>query len=596
MMASNIKNIENNGSIDRKVTKLKIRDSKCSNYMHMTSDELVENEHISFCNESNKDIYCNKNKSLETNTITEFSEQEVEHTLYKDSQNINTSTKHIDTLFTVSNSALRMKNQNRSPIINCTISQVPTEYSKNIINNELLCSHTTLKPTLYEQCSDLSNIEECEDTSSSVSQTCLQGIGNDFTQYAFDNNNVTSNIEKCIKVYSHKRHKSMDEIKRNNVLTNVNNVMHNPSTDCIDLLDEPSTNDIPVTLLTSLDMESAEYIISLSTENIQSIVGAKFNEQNKLNIYQNDCQHIVQYSNREDNINKKELNTGHPENSNYMKPILRRSLRINQHDPDGTTNSNEISKEHNRREKYFRKSNSLNKLEMSTKRKRKVKSVDYRISEQGINNILHLNKKTFKSSHKNRTKLIKKRNDKSQRVTVSRRRKEQSIKITNRMKCDISQMTELKSILTPSRLNTMEHVNRALWGDMSDYSEDYENKVDLDESALNTKIPFAVGLLPLRTALEKMQATPDYQPRKTRSSVVSIKQETNFFKQKSYTYSNKITASTRQHFSTSHPKEDAKTVCRIQIRAAPSEYMQKRKKHFTTNMATLKPSAIINKQ
>ncbi|XP_078045986.1 uncharacterized protein LOC144474706 [Augochlora pura] len=587
-MASNINNIENNEGIDKKVTKLQIRDSKCNNYMHMMSDEFVKNEHISFCNESNKDIYCNENKSLGTNTITEFSEQKSEHTLYEESQNIHTGTKHIDTLFTVSNCALRMKNQNCPPIISCTISKVPTEYSKNMVINNEFSSRTTLKPTLYEQCCDLSNVEECDniETSSSVSQSCLQEIGNDFTQYTYDNSNATSNIGKSIKVYSHKRHKTMDETKRNNVLTSVNNVMHNPSTECIDLLDEPSANDIPVTLLTSLDMESAEYIISLSNENIQSIVGAKFDEQNKLNIYKKDCQHIVQYGNRKDSTNKKELNTGY---SNCMKPILRRSLRINQHDTDGTKSSSEISKEHNRTKKYFGKSNCLNKLEMSTKKKRKVKDVDYRISEQ---NVLHLNKKTIKSLHKDRTKLIKKRNDKSQRVTVGRRKKGQ----TNKMKCDISEIAELETILTPSRLNTMEHINRALWGDMSDYLEDYENNVDLNESAPNTEIPFAVGLLPLRTALEKMQATPDYQPRKTRSSVVSIKQETNFFKQKSYTYSNKITASTRQHFSTSHSKEDAKTVCHIQIRAAPSEYIQKRKRHFTTNVATLKTSAIMNKQ
>lgn len=41
---------------------------------------------------------------------------------------------------------------------------------------------------------------------------------------------------------------------------------------------------------------------------------------------------------------------------------------------------------------------------------------------------------------------------------------------------------------------------------------------DDDDETASKDIPLAVGLLPLRTALERIQATPEHQPRKTRSS------------------------------------------------------------------------------
>ncbi|XP_067011144.2 enolase-phosphatase E1 [Anabrus simplex] len=54
-----------------------------------------------------------------------------------------------------------------------------------------------------------------------------------------------------------------------------------------------------------------------------------------------------------------------------------------------------------------------------------------------------------------------------------------------------------------------------------DSSELDEDLGDNEAGAIvspNKDIPFAVGLLPLKTALEKLQAMPEYQPRKTRSS------------------------------------------------------------------------------
>ena len=130
---------------------------------------------------------------------------------------------------------------------------------------------------------------------------------------------------------------------------------------------------------------------------------------------------------------------------------------------------------------------------------------------------------------------------------------------------------------------------------MSDFPEDYENKVNLMECTPNTEIPFAVGLLPLRTALEKMQATPDHQPRKTRSSVAPVRQDIDNLKRKNCTHLGKVTDSKRQNTCINHPKENAKAVCHIRIRTAPSQYVRNRKKYLSTDVNTLEPPTIINK-
>lgn len=439
----------------------------------------------------------------------------------------------------------------------------------------------------------LEDIDECEESSMSLSQSCLQQIEEDFVQCKFEGStDVPSKVGKCVKVYTHKRRKSVDELKIK--LTDMNNVIQNPpSTDCIDLLDEPSTNDIPVTLLTSLDMESAEYIISLSTENIQSIVGTTVTEQHTLNSCKK-IEQIIEYNTQKDNINKIELNTENTETSNYTKPILRRSLRLNQQETEEAMNNNESIKDPHEKEKHLKKSNFSNKTELCIKRKRKIKDMDRKVAERGINNVMQPIKKTFNNSRKSTEKLIVKKNNK---CTLSNKEKdEQTVKATNKLKCDISETTEIDSIFTLPKLNTIEHINRALWGDMSDFAEDYENKINLLECTPNTEIPFAVGLLPLRTALEKMQATPDYQPRKTRSSVAPIRQDINYLKRKNCTSLSKVVDSKKQNTCINNdPKENAKAVCHIQIRTAPPQYVRNRKKFLSTDVNALEPPAIVNK-
>lgn len=594
MMSSTVGNFEINTNMDKKVTKSEIINSTCNNTDHIDvqCDKLVNDECFVLCNESNSDVNSSENQSLEGNTTSDPPEQELEHMLYEDSQDFETNAEQTNTLFSVGNSTKLVGTENSIVLTNDKMKEVSNRYLETrMINSDTLCTNNELKPLLYEQCCDFSDIDECEGSSMSLSQSCLQQIEEDFAQYKFEGTDVPSKVGKCVKVYTHKRRKSIDDIK--NKLTDVNNIIQNPpSTDCIDLLDEPSTNDIPVTLLTSLDMESAEYIISLSTENIQSIVGTTLAEQHTLNTCKK-IEQIIEYNTQQDSLNKIELNTENTEAPNYTKPILRRSLRLNQQEIEETINNNEVVKDLQEKEKHFKKSNFSNRAELCIKKKRKIKVTDRKVPEQAINNVMQPIRKTFNNSRRNAEKLIVRRNNKS---TLSNKGKdEQTVEITNKLKCDISEATEIDSIFTLPKLNTIEHINRALWGDMSDFPEDYENKVNLMECTPNTEIPFAVGLLPLRTALEKMQATPDYQPRKTRSSVAPIRQDIDNLKRKNCTHLGKVTDSKRQNTCINHPKENAKAVCHIRIRTAPSQYVRNRKKYLSTDVNTLEPPTIINK-
>lgn len=150
-----------------------------------------------------------------------------------------------------------------------------------------------------------------------------------------------------------------------------------------------------------------------------------------------------------------------------------------------------------------------------------------------------------------------------------------------------------KAISPGNKLHTIERINRALWGDMSDIPNDHENQITLDDYTPHTEIPFAVGLLPLRTALEKMQATPDYQPRKTRSSVAPLRCDSTNLKRKSYATldSNAIP---RKHFHAPETKGNSDTVCHIQIRTAPSQYIRNRRKFLATEINTMKSCPITN--
>ncbi|XP_076246464.1 uncharacterized protein LOC143186642 [Calliopsis andreniformis] len=399
------------------------------------------------------------------------------------------------------------------------------------------------KPILYEQCCDLSEIN-CEEDSLS----CCQEIERkDFAQYSFESLSIPHRVQSCVKVYSHKRRKSAtNKNKSKHIDTSI--LMRSPvSTDCIDLSEEPLAEDIPLRLLTSLDMESAEYIISLSTENIQSST-SKYSQSSASKYFQSMRAGCEEHSSKESS-----------ERSNSIsKPILRRSLRLNQEDETICE------------ERDIRKSTSLNETEFCTKGKRKSK----------------------KNRGKNLTsiKLLQK-NHQTTAAISDKARDEEIIKVN-----EVSETIEMDSIFkTFAKENLMENINRALWGDMSDFSEDFSNNRMNSLEHKDREIPFAVGLLPLRTALEKMQATPDYQPRKTRSSMnVSIKHDSNSLK-RGYVCSDKVTSFKKQN--SCNFKQNAKTVCHIEIRTASTQFVKRRsRKYLQSNFNRLGSQTIVNKQ
>ncbi|XP_017879416.1 uncharacterized protein LOC108624535 [Ceratina calcarata] len=598
--AGNLKAIKN---MDKEVLESKITD-----YMYVECNKLLKDDKC-FCNEddgdsnisssNSNDVKSSENISLEYNASSDPANEESEHMPYvEESQDSESNVEETNALFSIANSAAE-RSRDSSQLVgqNVGSKNVPTTTTNGCskINNKTPCNtnNDDSKSVLYEQCCDLSDVDETCDESSDMSlsaESCLKQMERDFARYKFEGTDVpSSKLGKFVKVYTHKRRKSIDEIKTK--LTDVNvNVIHSPlSTDCIDLLDEPSTDtDIPVTLLTSLDIESAEYIISLSTENIQSIVGATLtreprepcmvNTHKKLKIIENVTNEESKEEEEEEEEESRRTTTKNTETSNCTKPILRRSSRLNQQEVETIVNNNETDPSEKSNIKKSNSSNTSTETELCIKKKRnKIKDADRKVPEQQQQQ--QQAKKPLNHPRKN-SKLIVKKNK------CTKEKNEQAIREENKFKYDTS---ENNSIFVSPKLNTIEHISRALWGDMSDFSEDC-NIHFLEYNTPNTEIPFAVGLLPLRTALEKMQATPDYQPRKTRSSVAiaaPVRQQQDIvgsFKKR------------RLNSYIGDTKENAKAVCHIQIRTAPSQYVRNRKKYLPTDINnTLESPIIMNK-
>ncbi|KAG7211882.1 hypothetical protein KM043_011094 [Ampulex compressa] len=215
---------------------------------------------------------------------------------------------------------------------------------------------------------------------------------------------------------------------------------------------------------------------------------------------------------QKENIAKSVFDTPKAENRSCAKPTLRRSMRLNQQENEDSSHVNLSVSQCVAAEKNLKKSIPPYRTELYIKGKRKAKDTDRKVPEQHDNNFNHPTKRSLNGTrtHKNASKLIAKRSTKSASC-ASKYRDEHKARSNNKLKSDTSGKVEAP---IPKR---------------------NEDTMDLSEYTPDTEIPFAVGLLPLRTALEKMQATPDYQPRKTRSSVAPMKQEVNGLKRKSCT-------------------------------------------------------------
>lgn len=544
-----------------------------NNYNCIGYDELSMDKNTSMCPDSNDDISSSKNQSLE-NDLMESTERELEHTLYEESNESDASKKDIDTSHTVCSMeyAGNISMQNNTT---CAIS-AHTKTSEIQItcapsDSEIYCNNYDSEPILYEQCCDLSNINEHDQTSTTLSQSCLPEIEDDLGLCSENSTDVPSNAKKYVKVYTHKRRNLVDNVS--NKFVHMHNLIPS-STDCIDLSDAPSSNDIPITLLTSLDFESAEYILSLSTGSIQSILGGHIDDKHS----------IVGYKNikiQEDADDNEQFNS--PDNINSTKPILRRSMRLSQQDNDEAVNNSLPSRVSIGTERLFKRNNIPNRPESYVKARRKGKD-DRKVPDQTIGGTIQNNKKSF--NKKNNSKLIVKKNKSTCTISASKEKEEHRSKTSNKAKNE-----NMGRLMTSVRRDRTECINRALWGDMSDTVD--ENEISLLTYTSNTEIPFAVGLLPLRTALERMQATPDYQPRKTRSSVAPFRHDVSNLKRKNYTSFYTDVSTKRQNCNNN---ESPNAVCHIEIRTAPSQYEKNRKQFLPDPITSLTATDVTNTQ
>jgi len=556
-------------------------------YICFRCDKLSMDKNTTVCaNSNNNDISLNKNQSLE-NDMIEITEHDLEHILYEESDAIDASkTDVIDTSFLMSDVNISIQNDTTTNNVLTHISTVNEVQTRctNSNRDEVYCHSLDLKPILYEQCCDFSCDVNESDQASTLSQSCLPQVENDL-EHSGNSTDVPSTVGKCVKVYTPKRRRSIDEVRNKLVHTQCNLVPTPPhSTDSIDLLDEPSANDVPVTLLTSLDMESAEYILSLSTESIQSIVGGTISDQ-----------HTVigcRETNVERDAAKERLNS--PINDmDCAKPVLRRSTRLSQQENDEAASNGLSSGNSPGIEKPFKKGNSPNRTESFAKAKRKGKEDRKMPDHSAVASAVQSSKKSSNNKKTNSKLIVRKSNKSTCTLAGSKEREESKPKEESKSKANSrfkienterSMTAEQPTAYHSIKSNVCKCISRALWGDMSDTLDYWETEMDLLAYPSNTEIPFAVGLLPLRTALEKMQATPDYQPRKTRSSVAPMKQDAGNCLKRKYCTPSDTVSSKKQN---GNNDESPNTVCHIEIRTAPSQCVKNRKRFLPDSITNL---------
>lgn len=557
-----------------------------NDYVCVRCDKLNMDENTVAC--ANSDLSSNKNHSLE-NDMIESTEHDLEHTLYEESDAIDASNKDvIDTSFSTSDINISVQSDittDTMPTHVDMVNEVQTRCTNN--NTDEACCHSLdLKPILYEQCCDFSCDVDESDQTSTLSQSCLPQVENDFEHCSGSSTDVPSTIGKYVKVYTPKRRRSIDEVRNKLVHTQCSLVPTPPhSTDSIDLLDEPSSNDLPVTLLTSLDMESAEYILSLSTESIQSIVGGTISNQHTVIGYRE--------ISVERDAAKERLNPPANE-TDCAKPVLRRSTRLSQQESDEAASNGLFSGTFPGTEKPFKKGSSPNRTESCVKTKRKGKEDRKVPDHSAITSAIQSNKKNSNSKKTNSKLIVRKSNKSACTVAGSKEKEESKLKeeskpkANNRFKAENTDrsLTADQPTYHSTKSNVCKCISRALWGDMSDALDYWENEMDLLAYPSNTEIPFAVGLLPLRTALEKMQATPDYQPRKTRSSVAPMKQETNNGVKRKYCTPFDAVVPSKKQNGNNHVGSP-NTVCHIEIRTAPSQCAKSRKRFLSDSITSL---------
>ncbi|KAG8040072.1 hypothetical protein G9C98_001188 [Cotesia typhae] len=374
--------------------------------------------------------------------------------------------------------------------------------NNNLILNDVLC-----------------NIDNNENKDETCSHSCNNKLEN--LESNLDLSDLPSEVGECSKVYTYKKRKLTNSKKFSSFCTS-NMLIKSDKIDCIDL----SCDTAPVTLPSlALDINATDRVWSMNTDNIHYIIGSTLNQTNALIrdrqriVYEEiDTERTIIPNHKSIRQIKELFSVDNDNISMGQMPILRRSVRLNQLETDDSMNNNseETQKVKDKHVEFKSLSKSLTKAKRT-----KELSNNGRVSDENS-----VSKKSVNNPRpRNNTKLTSK-NAGSSRCLAKMKDDKSKNKIKN------SKITKVEPLDTdgypPIKLNTIASVERALWGDMSDVIENHDGATKIPEYSMSKEIPFAVGLLPLHAALERMQAMPDYQPRKTRSSfATSMKHDSN---------------------------------------------------------------------
>lgn len=500
-----------------------------------------------------------KGPSVECCSASNDSEPELEHTLYEE---LRITNKTLNINENSHNSSTRINGTSADEMERIS-KLLERDKSLKLFDNESVidCDDSGEKTIIYNECCDYSN----DESRKSPSLSSLRQNEETDERYSSDSTDVGNKVGQCLKVYTHKKRKSINKIR--NHLLQINELLPElPTTKSIDLLNDSSSDE------TSLNIENSEYVSSLTSENIQSIVGCTLNEFNLIDSdnEMNVCNGFLNDKNYVDShkeIRKVEFFNDYDNERLRKQPILRRSVRLSQQESEESIEDNVFMRKTQKHKiRIVDRDRSINKMNIFPPKKKRKRHTE----QTTTNNAKHsrtLRKTTKLGKYRTRNRLEKIEKEKL------KDEKTEKVKVENQ------------------QLNTIATVNRALWGDMTDISQ--ENNKDSVECSPSMEIPFAVGLLPLRTALEKMQAMPDYQPRKTRSSVAPVKQDTNNVKRKN-NHLEIANGSKKQIASESIIKENAKTVCHIEIRTA-AQCARSRKRSLSDN-SSLESTVLADKQ
>jgi hypothetical protein len=421
--------------------------------------------------------------------------------------------------------------------------------------------------TLYERCCDFVN-NGCGTKADERGQVYLKP---ECTE------NEVNRVGQCSKVYTHKKRK-VDGDNNSKRKPHFEKALPQPLTsNRIDLIDESTNDDTPVTLKTNLDTESSDYLLSFNSESIQSIVGCSLTDFYPSNTFEllNARAHATPGADEKDSVEEED-----------RPPVLRRSVRLNQQESEETDPPRLKSKLRD-----DKKSQSATNIKLFSRTKRKNKELERRVPNvKLILTAAQPGRKSHSRPLRKASKIVGRCATKNHHLAKSDKdmvKPKAGDKLANTVSLEKLDMPENYHASEAVKPNTTASVNRALWGDMSDVAEDGEVDEEFLEYSSSAEIPFAVGLLPLRAALERMQATLDHQPRKTRSSVASTKQESSGLKRKNSPTHQEISAGTKKQNANDCVIEDnPSAVCHIQIRTSP-QCSRPRKRSLSDGAATL---------